>query len=202
MRIGIYSGSFDPVHLGHVRFALEAARSCHLDKVYFLVEPRPRHKQGVKAFEHRVAMVRIALGSYDNLGTLLVDQRRFSVLETWPVLEGRFHSDDLYMLMGDDVFARLSHWPMVETLITSVRFIVGVRHGQHAQLRHHLSTIRAVRGLSLHYDTFTPTGAAYSSTAIRRALRQGSQPVGLDPAVAEYIADTKLYAPASSDAID
>ena len=198
MKIGVYSGSFDPIHNGHVAFALEAAAACGLDKVYFLIEPRPRHKQGVKAYEHRAEMVRLAVAGHDELGSLLVDQDRFSVLETWPILQSRFLGSELYMLMGDDVFKHLSHWPLVDQLITSAHFIVGVRQGRQNDLHTHLKVIEQTRGLVLHFETFTPSGAEYSSTAIRRSLRQGHKPNGLHDDVLQYIASQGLYAPADS----
>lgn len=201
MKVGIYSGSFDPIHEGHIAFALEAADSCGLDIVYFLIEPRPRHKQGVKAYEHRAEMVRLAVANHTKLGSLLVDQDRFSVLETWPVLRARFEGSELFMLMGDDVFRHLSHWPMVDQLITSAHFIVGVRKGGRSDLQQHLRIIEQTRGLRLRYETFVPSGSRYSSTAIRRTLRQGHRPDGLSEEVVQYITAQGLYrthAPADS----
>lgn len=198
MKIGIYSGTFDPIHKGHVAFALEAAAACGLDRVYFLVEPRPRHKQGVKAFTHRVEMVRLAVADWPQLGSVVVDQNRFSVLETWPVLRARFAGAELYMLMGDDVFKHLSHWPMVDQLITSAHFIVGVRRGGKTNLRQHLRVVEQTRGLKLHFEMFTPSGGQYSSTAIRRAISLGQQPEGLEKSVMSYIATHGLYTPSFS----
>lgn len=198
MRIGIYSGSFDPIHDGHVAFALEAIRLQKLDFVYFLVEPRPRHKQGVKAYQHRVAMVRLAVARHKQLGTLLVDQNRFSVLETWPVLRSRFAGVELFLLMGADVFRRLSHWPMVDQLITDVQFIVGLRSDNQLDLQAHLQVIAQTRGLSFKYSVFSTTGSRFNSTDIRRRLRTGQNCEGLHPAVARYIAQHGLYSAADS----
>jgi cytidyltransferase-like protein len=60
-RIGIYSGTFDPVHAGHMAFALQAMQEAKLDRLYFLPERRPRYKQGVEHFAHRVAMLERAI---------------------------------------------------------------------------------------------------------------------------------------------
>lgn len=195
MKIGIYSGSFDPVHEGHISFALEAAEQCGLDKVYFLVEPQPRHKQGVKAFEHRVQMLQLAISQQPRLGSVILDQERFSVLETWPLLRQRFAGAELSMLMGDDVFMRLSHWPRVDELITSVRFVVGMRHADEAAIRAHLSVIEQTRALRLRYCLFRPSAHTFSSTTIRSALRHGTAVRGLAPAVEAYIREHNLYIP-------
>jgi nicotinate-nucleotide adenylyltransferase len=192
-RIGVYSGSFDPVHEGHIAFASEAIRQAGLQKVFFLVEPRPRYKQGVKAFEHRSEMVRLAISGHPDLGMIVLEQSRFDVLQTWPQLQARFKGAELYMLMGDDVFNRLSHWPRVDRLITSAHFIVGLRKFSEAEAREHLAMIEKTRAIDLRYDVFRPSKHQYSSQAIRAGLRKGRLPDGLDPSVVEYIREHKLY---------
>lgn len=191
-RVGIYSGAFDPIHNGHVAFALEAVAEAHLDKVFFLVEPSPRHKQGVKAFEHRLAMVKLAIHDHHELGVVVLDQARFSVHETWPVLQARFADTELSMLMGSDVFARLSHWPRIDELITSATFVVGVREQSDA-LAEHLAMIEKTRHLKLHYRTFNSKFFSESSSHIRQQLRGGIVPDGIDQRVEAYIRKHQLY---------
>lgn len=197
-RIGIYAGAFDPVHDGHVQFARDAVAKAGLDKVYFLVEPNPRHKQGVKAFEHRVAMVRLAIARYPELGSIVLDQARFTVHDTWPVLEKRFHGADIALLMGSDVFMRLSHWPRVDELMEAVRFVVGVRSGHKAaDFAAHVRVLEHTKHMRLHYDTFVSKLSSQSSTHIRKSLRGGIVPAGIDHEVAEYIRKEGLYLPGS-----
>ncbi|MBI3337871.1 adenylyltransferase/cytidyltransferase family protein [Candidatus Saccharibacteria bacterium] len=119
-RIGIYSGTFDPVHDGHIAFANAALKQCNLDKIFFLVEPRPRRKQGVKAFEHRTEMVRLAIKNEHSLGSIVLNQQRFTPADTLPLLTERFKGADLYMLIGDDMLDHLAGWPHVECLLQSV----------------------------------------------------------------------------------
>ncbi|MBI1857228.1 adenylyltransferase/cytidyltransferase family protein [Candidatus Saccharibacteria bacterium] len=118
-RIGIYSGTFDPVHDGHIAFANAALKQCNLDKIFFLVEPRPRRKQGVKAFEHRTEMVRLAIKNEHSLGSIVLNQQRFTPADTLPLLTERFKGADLYMLIGDDMLDHLAGWPHVECLLQS-----------------------------------------------------------------------------------
>lgn len=192
-RIGIYAGAFDPVHEGHVAFAKEAVEQAGLDRVYFLVEPQPRHKQGVKALEHRVAMVRLAIADEPHLGMIMLDQRRFTIHDTWPVLRDRFKGAELSMLMGEDVFRRLSHWPRIDEIITEVRFVVGLRSDYAGNLHDHLQTLAEIKALNLSYDVFTTHASRHTSSKIRSALRGGQTPNGLHPAVITYIRDNRLY---------
>lgn len=192
-KIGIYSGTFDPVHNGHIAFALDAITQIGLDKVFFLVEPRPRYKQGVKAFEHRTAMMQLAVTGEKRLGMIILEQARFDVAQTWPQIQARFKDAELFMLMGDDVFGRLSHWPRVDHLIRTCRFVVGLRRDKQPELRRHLEAISRTRGIKLEYEAFVPTEYGITSRKIRAALRKGESPDGLPPAVADYIREQGLY---------
>jgi len=197
-KIGIYSGTFDPVHDGHVAFAKEAAKQAGLDKVYFLVEPCPRYKQGVRAFEHRVAMMQLAIADEPGLGTIVLEQQRFTVHETWPVLADRFGSAQLNFLMGEDVFLHLSHWPHVDELAGSVRFVVGLRNRTAQDMREHLAVVEQTKGLHVSYMLFTPSRSNLSSTKIRLSYRRGIAREGLSRKVEAYIAQEGLYTPNSS----
>lgn len=193
-RIGIYSGTFDPIHEGHVAFAKQAIAECGLDKIFFLVEPRPRRKQGVKALEHRVAMVQMAIKHQSKLGTIILNQARFSVLETLPVLLKRFKGQQLYMLLGGDhVINHLAEWPHVEELVNSVCFVVGVRGSGQKTVIETLSALQKTRGLKLDYEMFESAFPEYSSSAIRLAVKRGKEPVGLLPVVREYVQKENLY---------
>ena len=69
-RVGILSGSFDPVHKGHIAFAIDAMKQAKLDEVYFLPEVKPRRKPGVSHVSHRIAMLQIATRPYEKIKIL------------------------------------------------------------------------------------------------------------------------------------
>lgn len=193
-KVGIYSGTFDPVHEGHVGFALEAAKQCGLEKVFFLVEPRPRRKQGVKALEHRAEMVRLAVQHEPKLGSILLEQQRFSAADTLPVLQQRFKGAELHMLMGDDMLGHFADWPHVESLIKNIRFAIGIRSHAKTDVTKRLKDIQKAKGLAMNYCLFRAPGASYASRKIRQAIRSGKPPQGLAPEVMEYVLATGLYA--------
>src|ERR1019366_9904154 len=89
-RVGIYINAFDPIHEGHLNFASQAIRTSKLDKLYFLIEPRPKYKQGVKAFSHRVNMATLATRDNDSFGVVVVKHARYGVDETVNSLKQRF----------------------------------------------------------------------------------------------------------------
>lgn len=193
-KVGIYSGTFDPVHEGHVGFATAALEQCSLDKVFFLVEPRPRRKQGVKALEHRNAMVELAIKSHKKLGNIRLEQQRFTTVDTLPVLQERFKGAELFMLMGDDMLAHFADWPHVEQLAESITFIIGVRKYTKAEVERLVSIIQKTRGFVLRHQLFQAPEADCASSKIRLRIKRGQTPDGLHPDVLRYIAKNGLYA--------
>lgn len=196
-RVGIYAGSFDPVHNGHVAFALQAAKQCQLDKVFFLPEPRPRYKQGVKALVHRTALVHLAIKDYTELGEIEVNQARFTVNETLPVLQARFEGAKLYFLLGDDKLKRLINWPSVGVVAKNVHFIIGSRHSNERDVERLAQLLEAATGLNFGYSFVPLKHQATSSSYIRQQLKKGKKPASLDPKVLDYITRHKLYVSAT-----
>jgi nicotinate-nucleotide adenylyltransferase len=194
-RIGIYSGTFDPIHDGHIAFAETALALAGLDKIFFLVEPRPRRKQGVRAFEHRIAMVQLAIADHPALGTIVLEQAQFTVSETLPVLKARFKSADLHMLMGEDVLNHLASWPHVEEFVRDVTIVIGIRDKSGEKVRQQIGSLRKVRHLHPKYQMFPTESSHYNSSKIRLDLRKGRVPEGLHSDVVGYIRKEKLYMP-------
>ena len=196
-RVGIFSGTFDPVHNGHIEFAKQALGECQLDKVYFLVEPSPRRKQGVRAMEHRIQMVQLAIRDNSKLGIVILDEQQFSVEKTLPALLNRFKGAELSILFGDDVLNHLTNWPDIDKLLKTVSFIVGAR-GNIKEVEEHIKQIKKTRGTSFNYSIFLSSLSRASSSSVRLSLRRGYRSRNLHPAVQQYIENHGLYAPKAS----
>jgi nicotinate-nucleotide adenylyltransferase len=192
-KVGIYAGTFDPVHEGHVAFAREALEQCGLDKVYFLVEPRPRRKQGVRALEHRIQMVQLAVKDEKGLGTIVVEHDRFSVEKTLPRLRALFEGAELHMLMGEDVVRHVIEWPHVEDLLDATSFIIGIREGDEVEVHKRLQKLQELRAAKFKFSIFVPSNYQYTSSKIRLSLKRGHEPGGLSPQVRAYIKSHGLY---------
>lgn len=197
-RIGIYPGAFDPIHAGHVAFAKQALEHFGLDKVYFLPEPRPRHKQGVKALEHRIAMIARAVKHEPQMGLVDVHDQQFTITETWPKITARFAGAELFMLLGSDVAMRLGAWPdLVEHIAAMPVFIVGMRQ-QSNEVNEVLHNLQSVRGIAIRYHLLETQHQRVSSADIRMRLRKGVVPSQLHPSVQRYITENNLYQPQST----
>ncbi len=174
-RIGIFAGTFDPVHNGHIDLALAAITVCNLDKVIFLPEPTPRGKDNVTSLADRLAMLRLATKDQPHLEVLELQQPTFTVADTLPELTARFEGAQLVMIVGSDIAAHIHTWDGADTLLRTVELAVGYRH-QAPPLTHIQATI-------------VPTASARVAASHIRAGRSGAVPAP----VAEYIKKRKLY---------
>jgi len=142
MRVGIYAGSFDPIHAGHIGFALQALQKTSLDTVLFLPERHPRRKPGVTHYAHRMAMLKLALAAHPALDVLELPDRRFTVATSLPRLDRLYPADELFLLMGSDAVYGLGKWPLVDVLLRRAGLVIGMRGSdQEVTIRERLSVL-------------------------------------------------------------
>jgi nicotinate-nucleotide adenylyltransferase len=192
-KIGIFAGSFDPIHNGHIAAAYAANEKAQLDRLFFMVEPSPRHKQGVKAFEHRSEMVRLAIAEMPLFGSIILDQPQFTMTDTLPILQSRFAGDELYFVMGDDVAGHIVNWTDIRSMAQQLRIIVVTRSTKPSVIQEQLSSLSGVLGLSLESADVTEKQSDTSSSAIRKAVKNGQKLDTIHPGVLAYIKRHNLY---------
>ncbi len=192
-RIGIFAGSFDPVHDGHLQCAKAAIDELGLDRLYFVVEPRPRRKQGVKAFEHRSEMVRLAITNDPKLKQIVIDEPYCTTEDTIPMLKSRFPESSLYLLMGDDVARRISDWSQADYLFENATLVVARRTVEPAELQAVFDTLSSITGARPRYHLLQNAVFEHNSTDIKKQLKHGEEPEGISPAVLRYIKEHNLY---------
>jgi nicotinate-nucleotide adenylyltransferase len=190
-RIGIYAGTFDPVHAGHVSFALQAIAAAKLDRVYFLPERRPRDKQHVEHFGHRVAMLNRAAAPHPQFGVLELVDVSFSVKRTLAWLERAVAGDQLVFLFGSDVVPGLAAWPQADRLLAGSELVIGLRH-QHDRAGIH-KIIEAWPVQPLAVTMFASHAPDVSSGLVREALRTHRSTRGLLTSVERYSDHHWLY---------
>jgi nicotinate-nucleotide adenylyltransferase len=145
MKIGLFGGTFDPVHLGHIALARAAMEQCKLHKVLFVPASVPPHKQGqpLSPFIHRFAMLVLATAEEKAFVPSLLeapndetDNRRdrrakpnFSLDTVRRLKQLVKPGDQLFFLIGIDAFAEISQWHEPEQLLRECEFIVAGRPG-------------------------------------------------------------------------
>ena len=190
-RVGIYAGAFNPVHAGHIAFALQARSAARLDEVVFLPERHPRHKPGAPHFAHRVAMLTKATAPYESLQVIEMVDKACTIRRTLPQLEQVYGGAELVFLFGSDAALQVPQWPLAERLLRRYEVVVGMRSGY---AREEVALLLAAWGAApanlTILDSFAP---GISSAQMRRALYHDTHTDGLLASVRSYARREWLY---------
>lgn len=207
-RIGILGGTFDPVHIGHLRSALEVAEQLALDELRLIPSARPPHRATPNSSpEDRLAMVRSAVA---DLPPLSVDARELArdkpsyTLDTLESLRQELgETPQLYLLLGWDAFCGLPSWHRWKELLNYCHILVLQRPDADSEAPEALRNLLAARSVPDPQALSGPGGQiafiwqtplAVSATQIRQLLACGRSVRFLVPdAVLAYIQAHKLY---------
>jgi nicotinate-nucleotide adenylyltransferase len=194
VRIGIFGGTFDPVHDGHVKPVAHAAERFGLERVIWMPARLSPHKGAAPTdARHRVAMVALAIAgrpdwaiSFEELDR---DPPSYTV-DTLRALSARFLRDELWLLMGTEALAGFGRWKEPEEIVRLARIAAFHREpfvGDRLK-------VPEVAGLRNRLEVFDGGSFKISSTDLRDALARGESPAGRVPEpVAEYITKHRLY---------
>ena len=130
MAIGIFGGTFDPIHMGHLRVAEEIREIFLLEKIYFVPGGIPPHKrrQTITVAEDRLHMLKAAVKGNRFFRVSEIETKRSGpsyTIDTLKAFEKRF--DELYFLIGIDAFSQIDTWHLYQELFYHTNFIVMTR---------------------------------------------------------------------------
>jgi nicotinate-nucleotide adenylyltransferase len=135
LKVGILGGTFDPIHLGHLRLAEEVTEELVLDRVYLIPAAYPPHKEkrAVAPFEDRFAMARLAAGESPSFEAMDIEGRRGGLSYSVETLR-EFHrlfggGLQLYFILGMDAFLEIETWREYRNLFDYAHFVVVERPG-------------------------------------------------------------------------
>ena len=189
-RIGIFGGTFDPIHKTHITIARHVQREARLDRVLFMVAAEPPHKQGAfeASAEQRYAMVEAALANAPGLepSDLELQRRGLSYTsDTLATLHDQFPQAELFLIMGLDTMVDLPTWHEPQRILDRAHILAVARPG---------TDLKIPESLEGHATLIPFTGSTLSSTEIRNRLVSGDRIDELvDPAVLERIRAYGLY---------
>lgn len=133
MRIGLFGGTFNPIHNGHLQIAEEVHEKLNLDRVIFIPSGIPPHKdQKIPSAAHRLEMARLAILDKPHFQLCDIEVTRpgksYSV-DTVSRLKSLYPSDSLFFIIGMDAFHEIPTWREADRLITLCNFAVVSRPG-------------------------------------------------------------------------
>jgi nicotinate-nucleotide adenylyltransferase len=196
-RLGIFGGTFDPPHVGHLILAAEARDQLHLDCTIWVLTPDPPHKHGqhISSLEHRLAMVTLAISDDPGFCLSRVDIDRpgphYSI-DTVHLLREEYSDQDLIYLMGGDSLQDLPNWYMAEAFLDAVDGIGAMRRpGDDVDLSELVRALPQIES-KLHFVT-APLLEISANQVRRRALEKRAYRYYVLPSVYDYICATGIY---------
>ena len=202
-RLGVYGGTFDPIHNGHLGAMHRLSSAVDFDTVHWILSARPPHRQPPQATVlQRLEMMRLALGDEKNA---IIDDReigRAAKSYMWhTVQELKIDYPDrlISLILGADSFATLPTWYRYLDLLNSVHWIVMSRPGYKIELPDELVDRVSMATTSGSVTLFEECQFDISATKIRSLLNTGSEESlsrvqqYLPPRVFSYIQEEKLY---------
>lgn len=195
--LGILGGTFDPIHIGHLKLAEAVYQLLELEKIIFIPAFVPPHKigQNYAPAEDRYAMTELAVASkpYFSVSNLEFRRRGISyTVDTLRALRKEFPDKALYFIIGADSVLQLHTWNSIQEMLQLAVFVGAGRPGYEGvmkEVRRTLGPIAEKRIILLHTPEYD-----ISSTAIRNRISLKKHLTGLVPEVVEqYIYEHNLY---------
>ena len=199
MRIGVFGGTFDPIHLGHLVVAEDARIALELDKVLFIPAGQPWFKsyRQITEARHRLAMVRLAVEGNPSFDVTDIEIRRTGpsyTVDTLSELRGQYKDAEFIVILGVDALREIDRWHQPRKLFELASVVGMARPG--ATLDPSVLNA-AIPGASSRMRLLDSAQIDISGTDIRQRAAEGrSIRYRVPAAVERYICENGLYLPA------
>ena len=189
-RVGVYGGTFDPIHVAHLVVAAEVRHALGLDRVLLVPAGDPWQKRGrvVASAEDRLAMARLAVEGVEGVAVDDLEVRRTTASVTADTLEDLGAPDrELFLILGSDAVANMGTWRRLEETRELCTVVVVERVGERAE----------PPGAGWRVEHVRVPRIDVSSSDVRDRLAEGRPIDGLvPPQAARYLRERRIYTPA------
>jgi nicotinate-nucleotide adenylyltransferase len=200
MRIGVFGGSFDPIHLAHLILAEQCREQARLDQVLFVPAARPPHKlrQDLTPFAQRVEMLSLAISGQPTFRIDELEKDRPGpsyTVETLDHIQKRYPGAELFLLIGGDTLRDLQMWYEPAGIVARATLLVAARPGTSLLS---IEELRQKVGLPadapLRMEVVQVPLVDIASSDLRQRVREGRSIRYMVPrAVEAYLQDKQLY---------
>jgi nicotinate-nucleotide adenylyltransferase len=200
MRIGVFGGTFDPVHLGHLILAEQCREQGRLDEVWLVPSARPPHKQryAVTPFRNRAEMLQLATAGQPAFRVNELENERPGLsytVDTLDELRNSHPGAEWFFLVGSDTLAELHEWHDPAGIIRRVGLLVTARGDAHTLTADELrASLKLPESERVSLQLIETPRVAISSRDLRRRAAEGRSLRYLVPRAVEcYIEEKGLY---------
>jgi nicotinate-nucleotide adenylyltransferase len=167
-RIGIFGGTFDPPHTGHIAIAKEAMKQLSLNTIYFVPAYLPPHKLQHYSMtaKHRLTMVKLAIDGHKDFKVSTIELQRRGIsytVDTLKAFRSRFPNAALILIIGADNLGQFQSWKSPKAILQLASLAVYKRRGFNQSLKNQNIAFQPIKGQLLQV----------SSTEIRKRLMKG-----------------------------
>lgn len=192
MKVGIYSGSFNPVHVGHIALCDYLVQEGAVDEVWLIRSPlNPLKAANTLAPDaDRQQMLEIAIEEHEGLRTCCIEDtlpRPNYTINTLRALQETHPDVEFHLIIGTDNWLIFDKWRAYDEILTDFHLIVYPRPG------YELTTTETLSTLTERVRFVDAPQFDISSTEIRTAIEQGEEPEMIDPKVLNYIKTNNIY---------
>ena len=195
-QIGLYGGTFDPFHLGHLNMAIEIQEKKKLDEIWFCPARNSPHKhqEPTAPVEHRLKMIEKAIAAVPKMRVIDIESRREGpsyTIDTLKMLIQQYPNEQFHLILGTDAVQGFSQWRSPQEIVRLVPLIIGNRRCEPASNAH---TEEPEIRVAIQQGYLQTSVMEISATEIRRRLRDGLFCGHLLPKeVLDYIKAFQLY---------
>lgn len=192
-RIGVFGGSFNPVHNGHINIAVNAKEELKLDKMLIMPTGTSPHKEkAAVGFDDRFEMCRLAFEDYKDFEICDIEgktsSRNYTINSLRLIKKHYPAGTQFYLIIGADMLFHFEKWYQYESILKECNVIAAAREKeQYVDMLEYATELGRIKVLNI------PVKKA-SSSEVRERIGRGESVDGfLPPAVSEYIKRKKLY---------
>ncbi len=193
MRVGVFSGTFDPFHIAHLEVCLVSRAACELDVVTVMIEKEPRRKSDVTAYKQRLAIVDLALQQHPSIRVIDPEVNSITANSALQILRHHFENAQFFYILGSDVVEYILQWPQLDTLTANFTFCVVLRDNKDEPVvRKQLSEIKK-KFSNLNYRLLPAVWSPISSSKIREEVKTTGYSEYVHRDVLNYILKNRIY---------
>ena len=200
MKIGLFGGTFDPIHLGHLSLSKSLIDSKYVDRIIFIIAAKPPHKPGkpITQFLHRYKMVELAINGLDYFSLSDIEEQRLPLpsytYDTVKEFKKLYPEDKLFLIIGEDSLLQIHTWYKGRELTEICELLTYPRPNENSSIEKLKEFWDINNATKLFKSKVNLDLYEISSTQIRQSLKSGNnESKFLRPCVSRYIRDNQLY---------